>query len=180
MAELNETTIAQLAREMVMNIRPYKVVFEDFGITEEAFYEIAKTEYYQRVKDHYTLEWNSALSAADRVRLISASFAEQGLTIMGQRMKDPTEPLTSALDTFKTFCKNAGIGVDNKAAPTASERFVITINLGADTEHYNKSIEINPNDTDLPAITKGETDGKTTEEVPKRKVGRPKKETQVG
>lgn len=149
MPDLNETNIAQLAREMVMAIRNYKVIFADFGITEEDFYEISKTEYYQRVKDHYTLEWNSALSAADRVKLISASYAEQGLPTMGRRMLDPTEPLTSVLDTFKQFCKNAGIGMEKSGEKPASERFVITINLGADTEHYNKSIEVNANDVNL-------------------------------
>jgi hypothetical protein len=33
MTTLSETAMAQLAREMVMNIRNYKVVFDDFGIT---------------------------------------------------------------------------------------------------------------------------------------------------
>lgn len=148
MADLTETAIAQLAREMVMAIRNYQVIFRDFGITEEDYYEIAKTDYYQRVKNHYTLEWNSALSAADRVKLISASYAEQGLTVMGRRMIDPNEPLDRALDTFKQFCKNAGIGTDSKGEKPVTERFVININLGSDVEHYNKSIEINPNDID--------------------------------
>jgi hypothetical protein len=152
MADLDETAIAQLAREMVMAIRNYKTVFADFGISEEDFYAISKTDFYKRVKDHYTLEWNSALSAADRVKLISASYAEQALPVMGKRMIDPKEPLDRALDTFKQFCKNAGIGDVRAGETTAAEKFVITINLGADTkgkpmiEHYEKpvAIDLNP------------------------------------
>jgi hypothetical protein len=152
MADLDETAIAQLAREMVMAIRNYKTIFADFGISEEDFYEISKSEYYRRVKDHYTLEWNSALSAADRVKLISASYAEQALPVMGKRMIDPKEPMAVALDTFKQFCKNAGIGDAKVSDQPVSDKFVITINLGADTkgkpviEHYEKpvAIELNP------------------------------------
>lgn len=148
MADLDETAIAQLAREMVMAIRNHEKIFADFGINENDYYEIAKTDYYRRVKDHYTLEWNSALSAADRVKLISASYAEQALPIMGKRMIDPKEPMGVALDTFKQFCKNAGIGDPKVSDVAASEKFVITINLGADTkgnpviEHYEKPIAV--------------------------------------
>jgi hypothetical protein len=156
MADLDEAAMAQLAREMVMAIRNYKAIFADFGISEEEYYEISKTPFYERVKDHYTLEWNSALSAADRVKLISASYAETALPVIGRRMLDAATHPSIALDTFKQLCKNAGIG-DAKVSPqTASERFVITINLGADTEVYSKSIEINPNDVNLALPAKSE------------------------
>jgi len=149
MADLNEASIAQLAREMTMAIRNHTAIFADFGITEEDYYEISKSDYYKRVREHYAIEWNSALSAADRVKLISASYAEVGLPVMGRRMLDPNEPLDRALDTFKQLCKNAGIGDAKSDGKTASERFVITINLGADVEHYNKSVAIDANDVNL-------------------------------
>jgi hypothetical protein len=153
MADLNETSMAQLASEMAMNIRNYKAIFKDFGITEEDYYEISKHPFFIRAKEQFALEWNSTMSAADRVRLISASYAEQALPVMGRRMMDPTEPLDRALNTFKQMCANAGIGNDKAAPQNAADRFVITINLGADTEHYNKSIEVNPNDVNLAQIT---------------------------
>ena len=47
-----------------------------------------------------------------------------------------------AIKTLDTFAANGP-----KAAP-AADRFQITINLGADVLHFDKSIEVNPNDVD--------------------------------
>jgi hypothetical protein len=153
MAELNETSMAGLAREMAMNIRPYKAVFADYSISEEEYYEICKHEFYQKAKEQYALAWNSTASAADRIKLISAAYAEQGLPVVTRTMLAPGTHPTVVLDTFKQLCKNAGLG-ENKPNPSGeSERFVITINLGGDIEKHNKSIEVNPQDVDLGMIT---------------------------
>jgi hypothetical protein len=150
MVDLNEFAMAKLAREMAMNIRNYQAIFADFGITEEDYYEIAKHEFFKRAKEQFALEWNSTLSAADRVKLTSATAAEEILAVITKRALNKDEPLAGVLGTFKQVCQNAGIG-DPKAEQKPNERFVITINLGADTEHYNKSVDITPNDVDLTA-----------------------------
>ena len=148
MADLDEYAMAKLAREMAINIRSYKDVFADFGITEEDYYEICKLDFFKRAKEQFALEWNSALSAADRVKLTSATAAEEILPVVTRRALDPNEPLVSVLGTFKQVCMNAGIG-DPKAEQKPNERFVITINLGADTETFNKSVAIDANDISL-------------------------------
>jgi hypothetical protein len=162
MADLDEITLAKLAREMVMNIRNYQAIFADFGISEEDYYEIAKSEYFKRVKEHFTLEWNSASSTADRIKLQGQAGTEVLMPIAIARALSTAEPLTSVIETLKMVSKIAGVG-DNKPTPAgAAERFVITINLGADVEgkpvieHFNKSIEVNPNDIDP---GRGITDG---------------------
>ena len=144
--------MAHLAREMAMAIRPYKAIFQDFDIDEETFYEISKHPFYKRASEQFLLEWNSSLSAAERVKLISAAYAEQGLPVIGKRMLDPKESLVGVLDGFKALCRNAGIGTDTKTDKPSGERFQITINLGADVEgnpvveKYDKSITIDAND----------------------------------
>lgn len=148
MADLDEYAMAKLAREMAMAIRNYKDIFADFGITEEDYYEIGKNPFYLRAKEQFTLEWNSTLSTHDRVRITSAAGAEQGLLAITKRMLDPNEPFPGVLGAFKQLCQNAGIG-DPKTEQKPSDRFVITINLGADTETYNKSVAIDANDVDL-------------------------------
>jgi hypothetical protein len=56
------------------------------------------------------------------------------------------------LEAFKELRNTAAVGAD--AEGRSGDRFVITINLGADVsgaevvEHYNKSIAIDPNDVD--------------------------------
>jgi hypothetical protein len=161
MADLTEVAMAQLAREMVMCIRNYQAIFADFGITEEDYYEICKNEFYKRVKDHYTIEWNSTVSTADRIRLQGQAGTEVLMPLAIKRAMQPTEPLANVIETMKMVAKIGGIG-ETKANPqAAADRFVITINLGADTEVYNKSIEINPNDVNL-----GDDNGKVIEQRP--------------
>jgi len=155
MKDPGETEMAKLAREMVMGIRNYKVIFADFGIDEADYYEIAKNDTYKRIKDHFTLEWNATTSTADRIRLQGQAGTEVLMPIAIQRALQPTEPLANVIETMKMVAKIAGIG-DVKANPqSAAERFVITINLGADLEgkpvieHYNKSVAPDANDLQI-------------------------------
>jgi hypothetical protein len=62
------------------------------------------------------------------------------------------EPLVAATDVAKLLAKNAGVGEAKNGDKPLSERFVITINLGADVdgkpvvEKYDKSITIDAHD----------------------------------
>jgi hypothetical protein len=146
--ELAEEMLAKLAREMAMNIRPYAQVFDDFGITETDYYEISKLEFYTRAKAQLSLEWNATASTADRLKFGSLAYLEQLLPALTRRALDLKEPLPAATDVAKLLARNAGIGEAKSEAKGASERFVITINLGADVdgkpvvEKYDKSIAV--------------------------------------
>ena len=97
MVDLSETALAKLAREMAINIRNYKDIFDDFKITEEDYYEICKLDFFKRAKEQFALEWNSALSAADRVKLTSATSAEEILPVVTRRALDPSEFLKARI-----------------------------------------------------------------------------------
>lgn len=156
MPDLDEFMLAKLAREMGMAVRDYKDIFKDFDITEEDYYQIEKNEFYQRAKTQFALEWNSSLSATERVKVISAAYLEQVLPVIGAKALNAEEKLPDATEVAKFFARNAGVGVDKPDAKSAAERFVITINLGADTEgkplieKYDKSIAIDANDVGIP------------------------------
>src|SRR5215467_12342577 len=96
-ADLDEFAMAKLAREMAMGIRNYQAIFADYGIDETAYQQIEKNEFYRRAREQFALEWNSALSAADRVRLISAAYAEQTLVSVGRGILDENKPLSDRL-----------------------------------------------------------------------------------
>lgn len=162
MADLNEFAMAKLAREMAMAIRNHHAIFQDFGITEEDYYEVSKNEFYKRAKEQFALEWNSALSAAERVKLISASYAEEVLPVITRRAMREDEPLPGVLGTFKQLCQNAGIGDPKNPMVNAAERFIISINMGGDVEHFDKSIEPTTVDMDLVATKAVEEPKKST------------------
>ena len=165
--DMDEVTLAKLAREMAMCVRKATAIFEDYGIDETQYYELAtRNEFFKRAKEQFTLEWNSSSSTADRVRAISAAYLEQSLPALAKRLQG-NEPLAAVADMAKLFARNAGIGNDLKGDAKSNERFVITINMGDDaSETYNKSIEIKPDDVNLG----------TQAAVPvKRGPGRPRK-----
>jgi hypothetical protein len=65
--------------------------------------------------------------------------------ILGSIMRDANASPRHRVDAIKTLDTLAANGPES--AP-ATDRFVITINLGADTLRFDKSIAINPNDVD--------------------------------
>src|SRR5262245_59978991 len=65
--------------------------------------------------------------------------------VLGDIMLDANASPKHRIDASKTLDAFAANGPE---ATPASERFVITINLGSDVERYNKSIPINANDVD--------------------------------
>jgi hypothetical protein len=152
MPDLDEITLAKLAREIAMNIRPWHQIFADFGIDETDYYEINKIDFFIRAREQFTLEWNATTSTGDRVKIGSLAYLEQLLPAITRRALDMREPLVAATDVAKLLAKNAGVGEAKAGDKPASERFVITINLGADVdgkpvvEKYDKSIEIDAHD----------------------------------
>jgi hypothetical protein len=83
----------------------------------------------------------------------AARHLVRGVGIVDQIMSGPDTHPKHKLDAFRELRQTAAVGPDAEGRPD-STRFIIRIDLSADVsgaavvETYNKSIEINPNDTD--------------------------------
>jgi hypothetical protein len=158
-ADLDDIQLGRLARELVMNIRNYKDTFALFGIDENDYQQIEKNEFFRKVKEQFTLEWNSTLSTEERIRFQNLAYYEQLSPILTRRAMQPDANLSASTDVAKILMKGAGIG-EAKSEKANSERFVITINLGADTEgkevieHYDKPIAVDPDPDAIAADAK--------------------------
>jgi len=153
MIDIDQSKLAKLARERVIGLRNLQEILNIFELTPKQFEEIEAMPLYQRILEHYNIEWNSALTTPERVKLRSASWLEDNLDILGTRMASPTEPLAAVVDVGKFFAKNAGIGEKKDEAPV-HDRFVITINLGEDYKlKIDKPIAVSPNDIVPDALT---------------------------
>ena len=95
---------------------------------------------------------------AEKVRRIRDGSAKRELAqkhivrapnVLGNIMDDPNANERHRVDAIKTLDSLAANGPEK--AP-AADRFVISIVLNGDVEHYDKSIAIDPNDT-APQIT---------------------------
>jgi hypothetical protein len=146
MTDLDDIQMAALARELVMNIRNYKETFALFGIDEKDYQLIEKNEFFRKVREQFTLEWNASTSTDERIRLQHLAYLEKLSPVLARRAMQPDANLSASTDVAKIFMKGSGMG-EPKSEKASAERFIITINMGGETETYDKSIEINPNDT---------------------------------
>jgi hypothetical protein len=100
---------------------------------------------------------NDALVEAiegEKLRRVRSGLAKRELAqkhvvkapdVLNTIMLDPAASPKHRIDSAKVLDQFAANG--QEAAP-AADRFVITINLGSDVLHFDKSIAVNPNDVD--------------------------------
>ena len=144
--------VTKLARERVMNARNLDELLNIFELTKEQFAEIEATPLYQRIIEHYNIEWNSVKNTPDRVKWRSAAWIEDNLNELGTRMVHPLTPLTASVEVGKFFAKLAGMGEKKEDTPTA-ERFVINIVMDDRKICIDKPIATTPKELALEAIT---------------------------
>jgi hypothetical protein len=146
--------LAKLAREFAMNIRNRKEILEIYKINEEEMKKIETISYFITARDQMIIEWNSALSTPQRLRLESLALLEEGLPDIAVRMTNPNEPLVGAVQTAKFLADLGGMSGESRQSISApTDRFVITINLGNETIKYDQpvvDIAPNPEITALP------------------------------
>jgi hypothetical protein len=168
MPDFDEVTLAKLARERAMNVKNVFALFKEYDITEEQYYElVAHNPYFKRLLDQYTLDWNATTSTADRLKIESLATLEQLIPVAARMALNEAapQPLAALTGFGSLLTKTAGIG-DPKSVTNNAERFVIQINLGADTEKYDKTIEVTANDGNLKEIAHGQADSSPKKEDP--------------
>lgn len=150
--ELGPAKLAKLAREVAMDVKDLPVILGHYNLTVADFERLKENEFFKRALEAVTIEWNSALSTHDRIKIEAAAILEDNMPALSARMVKNEEPLNAAVEAGKLFAKIAGIGDGAKEAHPG-EKFTININLGADTKlHFEKDIT-----PDVPLIEKKET-----------------------
>jgi hypothetical protein len=130
--QLDQFKLAALAREIVMNVKTVHEVLKDYQITwDEYKEEVEPNPFFKKVFEQQIIEWNSVSSTKDRIKAQAQAGLEKALQPLGVRLMDPNESLNAQVETGKLFAKLGQLDTP-KEGPTASERFTITINLGAD------------------------------------------------
>jgi hypothetical protein len=133
MPELVPVKLAELAREVAMNIREIDDIIAVYKLTREQYDWLATHhEFYKHALHVSTVEWTSALTTPERVRLESAAILEDALPRLGARMVNQAEGLPGVVEAAKLFAKLAGLGEKEVGDRAPGERFKIEINLGAD------------------------------------------------
>jgi hypothetical protein len=107
-------------------------VWKDLGANDELVEKI-EAEKIRRIRD------------GSAKRELAQKHIVRGPTVLGSIMDDANASPRHRVDAIKTLDSLAANGPEK--AP-AADRFIISIHLGADVEHYNKSRAIDANDPD--------------------------------
>lgn len=131
--------MARLAREIAMDIREHYVIIKEYGINQNQYEFLLATPFYARALDTAILEWNSALSTSERIKIEAAAILEDALPHIGARMQRLSEAMPGVVEAGKLFAKIAGLDMPAKEGSTPGERFRITINLGGDVVRHTSA-----------------------------------------
>ena len=147
--------LAKLAREVAMEIKTHDMILAQFGITEAQYAKIAALPFFQQTVKTFAVEWNSALSTSDRVRIQALTNLEAAMPILGAKMMTPDGKLAEQVEAGKFFAKVSGL--DTPKPLNSAEKFVININLGADTNlRFEKDITPTSPPIEVHPLSEGE------------------------
>lgn len=167
---LNLSDLAALARDLILNLRELPQTLAAHKITAAQYERIKENEFFKRALEHLTLEWHSAKSTGDRLKIQSAASLEYVMPTITARMVKHDEDLGKIVEAGKLFAKISGVDTSDKQGPSnPGEKFTITINLGEDTKlKFEKDVTPTPAQGSPKAIRsneEGDSDAKTEREV---------------
>lgn len=131
-------SIAALVRDLAVNMYDIDYILKKHRLTQDEYEGLCKNEFFKRALEVAATEWHSPLSTNKRLAMQAAIGLEDAMPKMAARMHKESEPLANIVEVARLFAKIAGAG-EEKTTNIPSEKFTITINLGADTEHFEKT-----------------------------------------
>lgn len=130
---LSPPELAQLAREIAMNIRPRGDILVGFKLTETQYEFLEQNnEFFVAALRAACTEWHAPLNTQERIKVEAAAILEDSLVGLGARMQNRAEGLPGVVEVAKLFAKVAGVGEREGGVGAPGERFVINIDLGGD------------------------------------------------
>lgn len=142
--------IVALARDLAIGMYDQTTILKKHEITAAQYATLETIPYFQAVVKQMAEEWNAPKNSQQRLAIQTAVGLEEVLPDVIARAKVPNEPLQGVAQLVKVLADICGATANTRQPAAASEKFKIVINLGADTEVYDKSkvvtIEHSPGD----------------------------------
>lgn len=130
---------AKLAADIAAKLLPLKEILKNHGITGAELKILLGSQQFRHQITDFRREWNSPLSAKDRVRLKTSLMVEDALPELYTMFYDTDLAPAARLDAFKKMVDLADMAP--KATDNAHQgpKFSLTLNLGNDNQ---KSVTI--------------------------------------
>lgn len=138
-ADFGTPQAAMLAHDVAVAMYDEPTLLRKHHLTRGQFETLRRYDWFQKLVTKFTDDWNTPKNAHQRLASEASVGLESVLPDLIARMKVKNEPLAGIAQLTKILADIAGVGGTNKAPPPVSEKFSITINLGADQEVYEKT-----------------------------------------
>lgn len=131
--------VVALARDLAMEMYDEPVLLKKHGISEAQYATLKTVPYFINTLKSMAEEWHGTTNSQQRLAMQTSIGLEEVLPDVIARAKVRNEPLQGVAQLVKVLAEICGAAGSNRQQAPASERFKITINLGADTEVFEKS-----------------------------------------
>lgn len=125
----------KLAREIAIDHYDIETILNHHQITTQDWERIKANQNFLTLLESEITAWNGALNTHERTKLKAAALVEEFLPEGNRLLHSTDQALPAKVELLKTLTRIAGMGLTGIGVDGApSERFSITINLGADSK----------------------------------------------
>lgn len=130
-SSLDTPKLAALAAELGANLLPLPEILRRFDLTGHALKVLLKDQQFRMMVKDFKREWNSPMSAKDRIKLKALLMVEDNLLELHTIFNDMKLNPTARMDAFKMMTELSD-AKPKKDTPEGS-KFSLTLNLGPHT-----------------------------------------------
>lgn len=135
-----DTRLMELAREIAMDIHPLEDILKRLNISLDQWEDIQKNRTFIELLRDQILTWQGALNGSERIKIKSLTAIEEWLGEAYSALYNEKHPLRDRTELAKVIARFAGIGERQANELAAGEKISITINMGTEAVHAEKTV----------------------------------------
>ena len=133
-SELFAVNLAQLAREIAMDIFPLDQILALHKLTDHQWEKIQDSQHFQRMLTSMITEWESAMNTRERLKAKAQTGLEMNLDSLVLDVSDLSIPLAQRVEAAKFLAR---IGEVDGSQGATGNGFSITLNIGKIPTHVD-------------------------------------------
>jgi len=128
---MDQPKLAALAAELGAKLLPTDEVLRRFQLTPQDLRLLLQDPQFRHMITDFRREWNSPMSAKDRIKLKALLMVEDNLLTLHQLFNNDLTNPTARLAAYDQMVKLADAAPKRESAAEGGSKFHLTLNLGA-------------------------------------------------
>ena len=114
-AGFEDLPLRQIAQEIAQQIEPTQVICQKYGVTQNTFNLLKKSQYFKSLVQEAHGQWNSNANAEERIKTKAGKALEDSIVVLYEIAHDATSSTpTQRLDAVGRMAKIAGMDKPNE------------------------------------------------------------------